>query len=142
MHQGADPGSKVVERQAHQFASEFIAPSLQLLEEIPRKLDWDALIEAKTKWGISLSALAYRARECGIWGENTYRRAAQQLRIWNYPEPGALGPPEAPSLLGTAVALIEQTGIGIDELATASGIPDRRSQGLSLPAANPSPRSI
>ena len=123
MHQGIDPGFKIVERQAHQFATEFIAPSSQLLDELPRKVDWDLLLAAKTKWGLSLAALAYRARESGIWGEHTYRRAAQQLSIWRYPEPGALGPPESPSLLGTAMTLVEQTGVGANELATASRIP-------------------
>jgi Zn-dependent peptidase ImmA (M78 family)/transcriptional regulator with XRE-family HTH domain len=140
MHQGIDPGSKIVEQQAHQFATEFIAPSAQLLEELPRKVDWDMLLQAKTKWGISLAALAYRARESGIWTEHTYRRAAQQLSIWHCPEPGALGPPESPSLLGTAMALVEQTGVGLNELATASRIPADKLARIVMAGSETKPR--
>jgi Zn-dependent peptidase ImmA (M78 family) len=123
MHQSIEPGSKVVEQQANRFASEFLAPSSELLDDLPRKVDWDVLLAAKTKWGLSLAALVYRAHDAGIWGEHAYRRANQHLRAFGYPEQGPLGPPESPSMLGTAMELVSSTGFDSQELARVSRLP-------------------
>lgn len=120
MHQDVEPGSKIIETHAHQFAAEFLAPTPELEPDLPRKVDWDALLQAKTKWGISLAALAYRCHAIGLWGEHSYRRANQHLRSQGYPEPGPLGPPESPYLLGAAVDLLNQAGTTTDDLARAS----------------------
>jgi hypothetical protein len=55
---------------------------------------------------------------------------------------GSIGatPPEAPSLLGTAVALIEQTGLGLNELAKASGIPAPKIAGIVLAGSETRPK--
>nr|WP_281387156.1 ImmA/IrrE family metallo-endopeptidase [Jiangella mangrovi] len=123
MHQDVDPGSKIVERQADTFASEFLAPSTELEPELPRRVDWDALAQAKTKWGISLAALVHRAHRLGLWGEHAYRRANQHLAALGYPEPTPLGPPESPYLLGAAVELLSDAGTTIDDLAVAGRLP-------------------
>ncbi|SDZ10371.1 protein of unknown function, partial [Saccharopolyspora shandongensis] len=70
MHQDVQPGSKIIESQANQFASEFLAPTPELEPDLPRKVDWEALLLAMKKWGISLAALVYRARGIGlcVWG--------------------------------------------------------------------------
>lgn len=120
MHQDVEPGSKIIETHAHQFAAEFLAPTRELELDLPRKVDWDALSQAKMKWGISLAALVYRCHAIGLWGEHSYRRANQHLRSQGYPEPGALGPPESPYLLGAAVELLNQAGTSTEELARAS----------------------
>jgi Zn-dependent peptidase ImmA (M78 family) len=120
MHQDIEPGSKIIEFHANRFASEFLAPSKELEPDLPHRVDWDALLRAKTKWGISLAALVYRAHAMGLWGEYAYRRANQHLAIQGYPEHGPLGPPESPYLLGAAADLLDQSGITIEHLAAAS----------------------
>ncbi|MEU5850471.1 helix-turn-helix domain-containing protein [Saccharopolyspora shandongensis] len=120
MHQDVQPGSKIIESQAHQFASEFLAPTPELEPDLPRKVDWEALLLAKKKWGISLAALVYRARGIGLWGEHAYRRANQHLTAQGYPEQGPLGPPESPYLLGAAAAMLSEAGTTTDALAIAS----------------------
>lgn len=120
MHQDVEPGSKIIESQAHRFASEFLAPTPELEPDLPRKVDWDALLRAKTKWGLSLAALAYRAHDLGVWSEHSYRKANQYLAEQGYPEPGPLGPPESPSMLGAAAALLADHGTGTAELAAVS----------------------
>lgn len=120
MHHDVQPGSKVVEDQAHAFASEFIAPTSELIADLPRKVDWDALLRAKTKWGISLRALAYRSHALGLWGDLAYRRANQHLSVQGLPEPGPLGPPESPYLLGAAASLLREAGTNTEDLAVAS----------------------
>lgn len=120
MHQDVTPGSKTVERQAHTFAAEFLAPTSQLEPDLPRKVDWDQLLQAKRKWGLSLAALAYRAHTIGLWSEHSFRRANQHLRAAGYPEQGPLGPPESPTLIGAALDLLAGNGTTVEELARAS----------------------
>lgn len=140
MHQDVDPGSKIIERQADTFASEFLAPTAELEPELPRKVDWDVLARAKSTWGISLAALVYRAHRLGLWGEHAYRRANQHLAEVGYPEPGPLGPPESPYLLGAAVELLAGAGTTIDDLATASRLPARQIEEIVAAGSETRPR--
>jgi Zn-dependent peptidase ImmA (M78 family)/transcriptional regulator with XRE-family HTH domain len=123
MHPDEEPGSKTIETAAHRFASAFLAPTDELADDLPRRVDWDALQIAKKKWGLSLSALAYRSHDIGLWGDAAYRRAMQQLSAQGYPEPGSLGPPESPYVLGAAYDLLSQSGVDIERLAKASRLP-------------------
>jgi Zn-dependent peptidase ImmA (M78 family) len=77
----------------------------------------------KRHWGVSLGALVYRAHELGRLSDMSYRRANRQLEDWGYPEPGPLGPPERPSVLGAAADLLEQSGTQLSMLAEAARIP-------------------
>ncbi|SEE59020.1 helix-turn-helix domain-containing protein [Jiangella alba] len=140
MHQDVDPGSKIVERQADTFASEFLAPSEQLEPDLPRKVDWDVLAQAKTTWGLSLAALVYRAHRLGLWGEHAYRRANQHLAAVGYPEPGPLGPPESPYLLGAAMELLAQAGTSAADLASAGRLPLRQIEEIVAAGSETRPR--
>lgn len=140
MHQDVEPGSKIIESQAHQFASEFLAPTAELEPDLPRKVDWDLLLQAKTKWGISLAALAYRAHAIGLWSEHSYRRANQHLAVQGYPEPGPLGPPESPYLLGAATALLSEAGTTLDHLAAASRLTTDQINGVVTAGSETKPR--
>lgn len=140
LHQDVDPGSKIVERQADTFASEFLAPSEQLEPDLPRKVDWDVLAQAKTTWGLSLAALVYRAHRLGLWGEHAYRRANQHLAAVGYPEPGPLGPPESPYLLGAAMELLAQAGTSAGDLAAASRLPVRQIEEIVAAGSETRPR--
>jgi Zn-dependent peptidase ImmA (M78 family)/transcriptional regulator with XRE-family HTH domain len=123
LHADAEPGSKVVEHQAQSFAAAFLTPADQIAEDLPRRLDWQILHRAKRRWGVSLKALLYRARSLGLITDGTYRRGNMQLADWGNPEPGPLGPPEQPSLLGTAASLLGQSGITVDQLASHAAMP-------------------
>lgn len=120
MHQDVTPGSQTVERQAHTFAAEFIAPPSQLEPDLPRKVDWDQLLQAKRKWGLSLEVLAYRAHAIGLWSEHSFRRANQHLRAAGFPEQGPLGPPESPTLTRAALDPLARNGTTVEELVRAS----------------------
>ena len=123
LHHEADPGSKVVENQAHAFAAAFLTPADQVAEDLPRRVDWPALHQAKRRWGVSLKALVYRAHSLRLLNDAAYRRANVQLAEWGNPEPGPLGPPESPSLLGTATTLLQDIDITIDEIAEHASMP-------------------
>jgi len=124
MHHDTEPGSKLVEAQAHSFAAEFLAPSEELGAELPRRLDWPLLHELKKRWGMSLKALIVQAFKLEHIGEATYRRGMKQLSAWGLPEPGALGPPESPVVLPRVLELLEVPD-SIDWLTRETGLPSK-----------------
>jgi len=123
LHHDVEPGNRIVENQAQAFAAEFLMPADQIIEELPTRLDWQRLHTAKKRWGTSLKALIYRAHSLGKMSDASYRRASRELAIAGNPEPGPLGPPESPSLLGAAADLLSQNGVSTQQLADAVRLP-------------------
>lgn len=123
MHPDVEPGSKIVEEQAQTFASQFLAPDEELLPDLPPRLDWNRLLEAKFKWKISLRALAFRAHRLGVWSDATYTRANKQLSFEGNPERGDLGPREQPVAIGKAIRILAGAGYSDEYLATSSRLP-------------------
>lgn len=124
MHHNAEPGSKIVESQAHAFASAFLMPRGEIDDDLPRRLDWEQLIAAKHKWHVSLAALVRRAHTLGLFSDLQYQKANKQLRIEGYPERAPLGAPEQPSLLGTAASVLaEEDSMTVAELAAENRLP-------------------
>ena len=125
LHPDEEPGSHAVERQANAFAAEFLAPSSEIADALPRRADWLRLLELKSIWGISIQALLYRARSLGVMPEHIYRRTVTELnaRGWRNQEPGDDGNAEEPVLLAKAFALAEQRGITLDDVAAMARIP-------------------
>ncbi|WP_435178933.1 helix-turn-helix domain-containing protein [Actinacidiphila sp. bgisy145] len=123
MHLDAEPGSRIVENQAHDFAAEFLMPSAEIVDELPRRLDWEKLYALKRRWGTSLKAIVYRAHAVGVFRETTYKRAMMTLSQHGDPEPCDLGPRESPLLLESAVRLCEDTGVTFDDIVARSGLP-------------------
>ena len=123
MHAGVEPGSRVIESQAMSFAAEFLMPRAEIEDSLPTRVDWETFHALKRHWGVSLAALVYRAHKVGRLSDLSYRRANEQLKRWGHPEPGPLGPPESPSVLGAAAELLEQSGTHLSTLAAAARIP-------------------
>jgi Zn-dependent peptidase ImmA (M78 family)/transcriptional regulator with XRE-family HTH domain len=123
MHAGVEPGSRVIESQAMSFAAEFLMPRAEIEESLPIRVDWATFHALKRHWGVSLAALVYRAHKLGRLSDLSYRRANEQLKRWGHPEPGPLGPPESPSVLGAAAELLEESGTRLSTLAGAARIP-------------------
>lgn len=123
MHHDVEPGSRIVEGQAQSFAAEFLTPAEQVAPDLPSRYDLERLIAAKRKWGTSVRALVYRAHTLGIMSSAVYRRANQDLAQRGNPEIAPLGPPEAPTLLGTAADLLERSGIHLSTIAADHNLP-------------------
>lgn len=119
MHVDAEPGSKVVENQAHRFAAELLLPEAELRSLLPSKADWRVLATLKESYGVSLQSLLYRSRALGIMSDVTYRNAIAYLssKGWRRREPGEMPAVEQPSLYPRAVEIL--SGIGIDESSLA-----------------------
>jgi Zn-dependent peptidase ImmA (M78 family)/DNA-binding XRE family transcriptional regulator len=140
MHHDAEPGSQVIENQAHAFAAAFLTPADQVADDLPRRLDWLALHRAKRRWGVSLKALIYRAHSLKLLNDAAYRRGNVQLAAWGYPEPCPLGPPESPSLLGTAIAMLADTGVTLDDIAAHGSVPASYARDIVTAATDLRPR--
>jgi Zn-dependent peptidase ImmA (M78 family) len=130
LHPDPEPGNKLLEDQAHAFAAEFTMPCKEVLDELPtrppRKGDLDELIATRERWGVSLAALFYRARELGTISREAHRRSMIRLSDFGYRtrEPGDLGAPERPELLGSALQLIaDAIGWGLKELTAEVRLP-------------------
>lgn len=109
LHEDAQPGDVEVERAAHRFAAEFLAPAASVRRELPNRLDWPKFAELKVRWGVSIAMLLRRARDLAMISDAAYRRAMMELsrRGWRKVEPIGLGSPEQPELLARAVRLLE-----------------------------------
>lgn len=128
MHGDADPGGRVVEDQANQFAAELLMPAEQIHDLLPTSMGgnvWPNLARLKEQWGVSIQALLYRARRLGRLSEVSYRNAMTTLtaRGWRRSEPGLITTIEQPSLLPRAVELLGQEGIRDTDLIAQCRVP-------------------
>mgnify|MGYP000953285376 CR=1 FL=1 len=92
------------EREADEFAAEFLMPRLEV-REILDGATLPSLMKLKETWGTSIAALARRARDVGAISDSSYRRlnielSASGLRLR---EPVEI-PREQPTLVRTAIA--------------------------------------
>ena len=116
MHSDAEPGSRIVEDQAHRFAAELLMPVDQIRDFLPASMGgnvWQTLARLKEQWGVSIQALLYRARWLGRLSDVSYRNAMTTIsaRGWRRNEPGLVSAIEQPSLLPRAMELLTQEGI-------------------------------
>lgn len=139
LHHDVEPGSRIVESQAQNFAAAFLAPPEQIVDDLPRRVNWETLLRAKRKWGISLRALIYRSHTLGLITDSAFRRANIQLSKWGNPERGPIGPPESPGMLGRATDLLIHAGTSIDALADHAGMPAAHTQQLVASATDARP---
>ena len=128
MHSDAEPGGRIVEDQAHRFASELLLPTEQIRGLLPTSMGgsaWRSLARLKEQWGVSIQALLYRARWLGRLSDVSYRNAMTTIssRGWRRDEPGLVGVIEQPSLLPRAVEMLEQEGVGEADLVAQCRVP-------------------
>lgn len=120
MHDPAQAMTRWVEKQAHEFAAEFLMPEQDIHEELAKAETFKDLLDLKRKWGVSLAALIRRQRDLGIIDQNRYTSLmkAMSAKGWRRNEPGGLGEPETPLLLKKAM---EVAGLNEDDLAHRTG---------------------
>jgi hypothetical protein len=87
-----------------------------------------------------LRALVYPAHTLGLFSDSAYRRGNIALSSWGAPEPGPLGPPESPSLLGTAVALMGEHGTTTEDLAQHAAVPQQQVELVVAAATDSRPK--
>jgi len=115
MHPDAEPGGRLVEEQANRFASELLMPEAEIVDELPSSMSvsaWQQLAALKERWGVSIQALLFRARQLGRLSDVSYRNAMMTVsaRGWRRSEPRQIHTLEQPSLLPRAVQLLAEEG--------------------------------
>lgn len=141
LHSEARPGDLQHEREAHLFAAELLMPGESIGEELPPRPEPSRLLPLQQRWGVSVSALAFRGRTLGKYSESQLRRLMITLNQlgWrtNEPEDQRLLAGEEPALLRqgvelaasaglTEVSLAEQLSLPIDLVRVLLGIPEKR----------------
>lgn len=80
LHRGQrDPRGRQLEREANEFASNFLMPSEDVRAHAPAFPSFDDLARAKTRWRVSVAALNYRLHALGLTSEWHYRELCIQI---------------------------------------------------------------
>jgi Zn-dependent peptidase ImmA (M78 family)/DNA-binding XRE family transcriptional regulator len=107
---------RVEEKIAHRFAGAFLVPAESLYRELGTKrrhLSLSELSLLKEKYGISMQALIYRAKDLGLINYNHYRDLNMRFRArgWHRREPVEYSGMESPNRLKLMVARALAEGI-------------------------------
>lgn len=70
---------KQAELEAQQFAASFLMPEADVRAKLPFVTSLDQILRAKRRWGVSVSALAYRLHKLGIMSDWQYRGAVIEI---------------------------------------------------------------
>jgi Zn-dependent peptidase ImmA (M78 family)/transcriptional regulator with XRE-family HTH domain len=92
-------GEQDIEKEAYLFGSEFLFPAESLRAELHAPVTLGKLAEIKMRWGVSMSAILYRAKELGIVTDRQHKYLRMQMakQGWTKREPVeiAVEPPRA-----------------------------------------------
>jgi len=120
LHSNPLPGDRAQEREADEFAAEFLTPRAEIEPLLPRTMRLATLGQLSETWGVSVESLVRRMGECRVVSEIAVRRAYQRLNglaDFRRDEPVTSYRGETPALLREALALAEQHRLTRAELA-------------------------
>jgi Zn-dependent peptidase ImmA (M78 family)/transcriptional regulator with XRE-family HTH domain len=95
LHRTPQGAIRELEKQADQFASEFLLPTIALDEEIQNPISLVTLAPLKQRWGVSVQALILKAKSLGKIADRDVSRLFAQLEShgWRDREPAELDVP-------------------------------------------------
>lgn len=82
LHGGAS--GREVEREADRFASAFLVPREDFIANVPMIHSLEQLVAYKSRWGVSVSALARTAFDIGVLSDWHYRELCKQISYRGY----------------------------------------------------------
>ena len=99
MHKGVHKYIRDLEKEADQFAAEFLLPENVMRELLSESFNLTVAARLKLRWRVSIQILVRRARDLGIITQRRYRYLFEQIgaRGWRTKEPGEV-PAERPRL--------------------------------------------
>jgi Zn-dependent peptidase ImmA (M78 family)/transcriptional regulator with XRE-family HTH domain len=124
LHGGDDvPHGKAAEDQANSFAGAFLMPRDQVLAKLPRRATLEHLLRLKKSFRVSVSALAYRGHELGVFTDWHYRRLCVEIseRGWRRSEPQPIQR-ERSQVLDKVFQTLRREGIGKAQVAESLGL--------------------
>lgn len=121
MHQPVPGPITDIERDAHQFAADFLLPAAGIAQELVPPYNLDLFAALKQRWGVSIQALIRRARDLGILTLRQYKYLFQKLSLrgWRKTEPVVI-PLERPRGLRQMAELLY--GLPIDYARVAGDV--------------------
>ena len=113
LHNEAVSGDKQQEREADQFAAEFLTPRAQMINLLPWLVDFSRLYELSKSWGVSVDSLLFRMKEIGFVSHAAVQRGYKKLNKLRSSgleseEPVSVYPGEMPSMLIKAATLADE----------------------------------
>jgi Zn-dependent peptidase ImmA (M78 family) len=124
-------GATVVqERQADEFASEFLMPAADIAAELRGRLDLNRLLALKQRWRVSMAALARRAVTLAAISEWQYRNLMVEMSTLDT-EPASQA--RRQRVLQRARTLNSHPLYGLDQAASLTGLLPDEFSALYLP---------
>lgn len=84
LHRQGAPIGQMAEKEANNFASEFLMTLESLQRNMPVTMSLESLIRMKGKWGVSVAALAYRLNKVGYVSDWQYKSMVIEMRRREY----------------------------------------------------------
>jgi Zn-dependent peptidase ImmA (M78 family) len=121
-HGGPQQGRQA-EQEAQAFAAAFLMPNADVRATIPFVASLDAVVREKKRWGVSVSALAYRLHKMQILSDWQYRTFCIQInRKYGESEPNGL-PQERSSVWQMVLTDLWKEGVARNHIATQLALP-------------------
>lgn len=118
LHRGRTSGDSTLEREADEFAAEFLTPTSEMHSLLPHRMDLAQLDTIGRTWGVSVPSLIRRMSELRVVSDATVRRAHIRLNALSSlaPEQSVHGyTGEISRMLKDATQLADTIGVGLDE---------------------------
>lgn len=115
-----------IEKEAQAFSAEFLLPEEAMKREIGRSPTLTDFAKLKPRWGVSIQALVYRARDLKLITDRQYRYMFEQISKlhWRKREPANLDiPAEKPRLFRKLAELNYGVPIPAGKLAALVSLP-------------------
>jgi Zn-dependent peptidase ImmA (M78 family)/DNA-binding XRE family transcriptional regulator len=115
-----------IEREADQFAAEFLMPEIAMRQEITIPVSLNTVASLKRRWGVSLQGLIRRTLDLEIITRRQYKRLFEQIgaRGWRVKEPEHLDvPAEHPRSLRKMAEVAYGDPINYQRLAKDARLP-------------------
>lgn len=119
LHHGCPERSPEREDEANAFAGALLIPRAAFLREFPSggRVPIEVLLMLKRRWGVSMQALIYRARQLEILSARHFRSLMIYMnrKTWRKVEPGEDLPLESPQLLPAILSKVYSDGTRLEE---------------------------
>lgn len=128
-----DAGTRDIEKEAHDFASNLLMPECRVKSLIPHHALVSDIFKAKKYFGVAAMAMAYRAHALGRLTDWEYRSMCSQLTSMGYrtAEPEGISA-EKSQVFDFVVNTNRTKGISVNTVSEETGLTSQELHGLSF----------
>jgi Zn-dependent peptidase ImmA (M78 family)/DNA-binding XRE family transcriptional regulator len=130
LHGHSGSKHRSAEEEAHNFASEFLMPSSDVIARVPFVRSLKDLVEAKKRWGVSVASLVYCLKKIGVLSEWTARGFYIELnRLGRESEPEPMQR-ETSQIWTKVLTALWREGVTMSRIASDLNVPERELNNL------------